>query len=411
MKEEFRPRSPIVTTLVERGFVHQATDLAGLDALACKGPIGAYIGFDLTAPALHVGSLVQIMVVRHLRTHGHDPVVLFGDATTRVGDPSDKNGARPVLTRREIETNRLGIVEIIDRIVGSCRHVHNSDWLDGLSFMDFLQGPARELTLNRMLSMDIVSRRIDNNLPMTMMELCYSMMQGMDFTELARREGVRLQIGGSDQWSNILVGMDLARRMDGTELFGLTTPLLLDSQGRKMGKTAEGKAIWLDADLTSPFDLWQFFRNVPDELVPQFLGLFTTFPMDEVRRLAAIRGQDVNEVKKLLADEAVSIVHGTVAAVQARAGAEAAFGSGSSVARIPTIDMARNATLTAALMEAGFATSKADARRLAQGGGVRIDGEQRQDVDMLVSDAATADTFRLSAGKKRVVLVRVLPDA
>jgi tyrosyl-tRNA synthetase len=405
MKEGHAPTSPLMATLVERGFVHQATDMEGLDRLAAAGPIAAYIGFDLTAPSLHVGSLIQLMVLRHLKAHGHEAVVVFGDATTRVGDPSDKNGARPVLSPERIEENRIGIVRVVDRVVGPCRHVHNSEWLESMSFMDFLQGPARQFTLNRMLSLDIVSRRLEQNLPMTIMELCYSMMQGMDFAELARRHDVRVQIGGSDQWSNILAGMELARRDDGRTLFGLTTPLLLDPQGRKMGKTADGQAIWLDGERTSAFELWQFFRNVPDELVEQFLGLFTDIPMDAVRGLASRAGGELNQAKAILAVEAVSVVHGRGAALAARDAARVAFEGGEGV--MPSIDVAPTETIVDALLKAGFATSRGDARRLAKGGGVKVDGVRVDDVDVRVGDAF-ADAFRLTAGRKRVVAVNLL---
>jgi len=407
MEKDHVPTSPLLATLIERGFVHQATDVAGLDRLASAGPIVAYIGFDLTAPALHVGSLIQLMVLRHLKAHGHEPVVLFGDATTRVGDPSDKNGARPILTRGTIETNRTGIVRIVDRIVGHCRHVHNSEWLDGMSLDDFLQGPARHFTLNRMLSMDIVSRRLDANMPMTIAELCYSMIQGIDFAELSRRLGVTLQIGGSDQWSNIIAGMELARRDDGRSLFGLTTPLMLDPQGRKMGKTADGKAIWLDGEKTTAFDLWQFFRNVPDELVPRFLAWFTDLPMEQVRELSTRTGADLNEVKSVLATQATTIVHGPEAAMAAERSARTAFGGAEG--DMPALAVPCERTVAEALIEAGFATSKGDARRLAAGGGVRVDGERFDAVDRRLSDGMPS-SFRLAAGRRRIVRIDVIKE-
>lgn len=408
MDKDHDPASPLIATLAERGFVHQATDLAGLDELASTGPIVAYVGFDLTAPALHVGSLIPLMVLRHLKAHGHEPIVLFGDATTRVGDPSDKNGARPILTREQIEANRTGIVRIVDRIVGHCRHVHNSEWLDGLSFMDFMQGPARHFTLNRMLTMDIVSRRIDAGMPMTISELCYSMMQGMDFSELSRRLGVSLQIGGSDQWSNIIAGMELARREGGRPLFGLTTPLMLDPQGRKMGKTADGKAIWLDGERTTPFDLWQFFRNVPDQLVPRFLAWFTDLPMDRVRELSARTGGALNEAKSILATEATTIVHGEDLALAAERAAGTAFGDGVD-GEMPTCAVACDRTVAEALIAAGFASSKGDARRLASGGGVRVDGVRFDAVDRRLSDGMPSG-FRLAAGRKRIVRIEVIKE-
>lgn len=402
-------KSPLLQTLVERGFIHQSTGLAGLDDHIIQNPISAYIGFDLTAPSLHVGSMIQMMVLRHLKAHGHRPIVLFGDATTRVGDPSDKNGARPVLTSEQIEANRLGIVKVIDQVVGECTHVHNADWLDQMSFMDFLTGPARRTSLNRMLSMDIVSRRINANLPMTVMELCYSMMQGMDFAELSVRHGVSLQIGGSDQWSNILAGLDLVKDA-GNPAFGLTTPLMTDEQGRKMGKTADGKAVWLSPELVSSFDLWQFWRNVPDGKVPEFLGLFTELPMDEVRRLSALRGEEINQAKIVLATEAVAIAHGRNAANEvATASAEVFSGSGTSssmpVHQIKATDL-EAMTLADLTVVIGLCDSKGAARRLAAQGGLRIDGRPVQDANI------SAQTIKLptvlSAGKKTHIRVETL---
>lgn len=401
-------KSPLMRTLAERGFIHQATDLEGLDALASAGPIKAYIGFDLTAPSLHVGSMIQLMALRHLKAHGHEGIVLFGDATTRVGDPSDKNGARPILTGEAIESNRIGIVRVVDRVLGECRHVHNADWLDGLSFMDFLTGPARRTSLNRMLTMEIVSRRIEGNMPMTVMELLYSMMQGMDFAELGRRHGVSLQIGGSDQWSNILSGLDLARH-DGHPAFGLTTPLMTDEQGRKMGKTADGKAVWLSPELVSSFDLWQFWRNVPDAKVGQFLGLFTDLPMDEVGRLAALGGAEINEAKRVLATEAVAIAHGRDCAEQAARGAAEVFeGSGQS-REMPAfaigIDQFHSMTLVDLAVASGLAESKGAARRLAAQGGLRVNGVATSDVERLAAHMLERLPGVISSGRKRHVRI------
>ena len=401
-------KSPLMQTLAERGFVHQATDAQGLDARAAARPLMAYIGFDLTAPSLHVGSMIQLMVLRHLKAHGHEGVVLFGDATTRVGDPSDKNGARPVLTAEQIETNRLGIVQVVDRIVGPCTHVHNSDWLDGMRFMDFLQGPARRFTLNRMLTTDIVSRRLDANLPMTIMELLYSMMQGMDFAELSSKLGVCLQIGGSDQWSNILAGLDLARE-GGRDVFGLTTPLMTDEQGRKMGKTAEGKAVWLSPEIISSFDLWQFWRNVPDAKVGEFLGLFTDLPMDEVRRLSALNGAEINDAKKTLATEAVAIAHGRDCAEQAARGGDEVF-EGSGISRdMPSFSVTGNdfhtMSITELMVASGLAESKAAARRLAAQGGLRIDGNAITEADAMFAALVTSLPCVLSSGRKRHIRI------
>lgn len=402
-------KSSLVQTLVERGFIHQATDLEGLDELASRGRIGAYIGFDLTAPSLHVGSMIQLMALRHLRTHGHDAFVLLGDATTRIGDPSDKNGARPILTDETIEANRVGIVSVIDRVLGNVRHVHNSEWLDDLSFMAFLTGPARRTSLNRMLSMDIVSRRIDANLPMTVAELMYSMMQGMDFAELSRRHDVSLQIGGSDQWANILAGLDLIKHA-GNPAFGLTTPLMTDEQGRKMGKTAEGKAVWLSPDMVSSYDLWQFWRNVPDAKVGEFLGLFTELPMDEVERLRDLRGAEINHAKIVLATEAVGIAHGRESAERSAEAAAAVFAGAGVSQDMPTQyvhpDDLQTMTIADLAVNIQLCDTKAAARRLAAQGGLRIDGKSM--LDATKSAASINLPAVLSAGRKTHIRVEMV---
>lgn len=402
-------KSELMRTLVGRGFVHQATDLAGLDALAATGTLSAYIGFDLTAPSLHVGSMIQLMVLRHLKAHGHEAIVLFGDATTRVGDPSDKNGARPILTNGQINANWEGIVRCVDRIVGDRPDKFNSEWLNELSFMDFLTGPAREISLNRMVATDVVKRRLDADLPMTLMELIYQGMQAMDFAELAKRRDVRLQIGGSDQWTNILAGVDLGRRLHGASLFGLTTPLMTDEQGRKMGKTADGKAVWLSPEAVSSFDLWQFWRNVPDGKVGQFLGLFTELPMDEVARLSALQGAEINAAKMVLATEAVAIAHGRRCADQAARGGAEVFG-GDGVSRdMPSFGIDRDAfhsmTLADLSAASGLTESKAAARRLAAQGGLRIGGVAVSDADQPVSTAIASLPCTISSGRKKHILI------
>lgn len=411
-------RTPLLRTLAERGFIKDATDLAGLDQVMVERPLPAYIGFDLTASSLHVGSLIQLMVLRHIRAAaiaaGISQAaassivnVVVGDATTKVGDPSDKNGARPVLTAEAIEANRIGIVRCIDRIVGPHAQHHNSEWLDSMSFMDFLTGPARQFSLNRMVAADVVKRRLDANLPMTLQELIYQSMQAMDFAELARRKGVRLQIGGSDQWTNILAGVELARRTDGTALFGITTPLMTDAEGRKMGKTAEGRTIWLDPERTSSFDLWQFWRNVPDAKVGEFLGLFTELPMSEVRRLTALEGAEINEAKAVLATEAVAIAHGRQAALEAARAAAAASsrnGAGDALGALPTIawNGESSFTIVDAALQSGLCESKAAVRRLLEQGGLRINGVKVAGGDrQLAPEDFTDGALLLSSGRKR----------
>jgi tyrosyl-tRNA synthetase len=401
MQEGHAATSPLMATLVERGFVKDCTDMRGLDA-ACSGQIAGYIGFDATAPALHVGSLIQLMVLRRMDAAGMTPIALIGGATTQIGDPSDKDQARPMLSESRIRENAEGIRSIILRIAPTAMLMNNMTWFGSMDFLRFQREFGRHFSVNRMLAMESVKRRLDRQQNMSALEFSYMMMQAVDFLELRQRVGCVLQIGGSDQWSNIIAGVDLVRRIEERQVFGLTTPLLLDPQGRKMGKTADGKAIWLDADMTSPFDLWQFFRNVPDELVEQFLGLFTDIPMEEVRRLGSLGGSEINQAKIRLADEAVAIVHGADAAAAAHGTAQAAFAGGQG--EIPSADASAASTLAEILVQVGFASSKGDARRLAAGGGVRLDGARVDDVD---TRRPLPASFRLSAGKKRVVSIRV----
>lgn len=401
MEEGHAPASALMTTLVERGFVKDCTDMRGLDAV-CSGQIAGYIGFDATAPALHVGSLIQLMVLRRLDAAGMTPIALIGGATTLIGDPTDKDQARPMLSEERIAENAAGISAIIRRIAPTAVFMNNLTWFGNMGFLRFQREFGPHFSINRMLAMDSVKRRLDRQQSMSALEFSYMMMQAVDFMEIRQRTGCVLQIGGSDQWSNIIAGVDLVRRVEELQVFGLTTPLLLDPQGRKMGKTADGKAIWLDGDLTSPFDLWQFFRNVPDELVGQFLGLFTDIPMDEVRRLGSLAGSEINQAKIRLADEAVAIVHGREAAHAAHGAAQAAFAGGAG--DIPTAEAPAASTLAEILVQVGFATSKGDARRLAGGGGVKVDGVRIDDVD---ERRRLPASFRLSAGKKRVVTIRM----
>jgi tyrosyl-tRNA synthetase len=341
--------------------------------------------------------------------------VLFGDATTRVGDPSDKNGARPVLTKEAIRSNWEGIISCVDAVIGHAVTTHfNGRWLDGMSFMDFLTGPAREISLNRLVATEVVARRLDNQLPMTLMELIYQSMQAMDFAHLAREHGVRLQIGGSDQWTNILAGVDLARRMDGAELFGITLPLLTDAEGRKMGKTAGGQTVWLDPSMTTSFEQWQFWRNVPDEKVEQFLGLLTEMPMDEIRSLCSAGGASINEAKARLATEVVTLVHGAEAAAGAVNAAQTLFGASDDVAILPSQEppfdpRATEFTMTELMVHVGIADSKAAARRLATQGGFRVNGSVERQIDRNVEadEFDAGGSLILSAGKKRHVRVAV----
>lgn len=422
--------SPLLTTLVERGFVKNCTDLKALDRYALEHPVSAYVGFDLTAPALHVGSLIPLMAMRHIRAAGVAlgmsenggavdlTNIVLGDATTRVGDPTGKDAARPVINDSTIETNRLGIVRCIDQTLGPARHLLNSRWLDKLTFMDFLTGPARQISLNRMMSTDVVARRIEAGQAMTLMELIYQAMQGMDFAHLASNVGIRLQIGGSDQWTNILAGVDLAKRLHGIDAFGITMPLLVDANGRKMGKTSGG-AIWLDPKLTKPFDFWQFWRNTPDEKVGEFLTLLTHLPMEEVRERAALTGSAINETKILLANEVTGLVHGEEAAVDASRAAAAmhrpssapSVDDGGALVHMPTTQCPldpRVHPVTPVLLavHAGLCESNGEAKRLIAGGGLKIDNTVVDDPNMPIGPDAFADgSLILTAGKKRHVRI------
>jgi tyrosyl-tRNA synthetase len=384
-----------------RGYIHQQTNAEGLDAVAAAGPISGYIGFDLTAPSLHVGSLVQIMLLRRLQQTGHRPVVLLGGGTSQVGDPSGRDESRQMLTPEAIAANRSSIAEIFGRFIDLDRAlvVDNADWLNALQYISFLRGVGPHFSVNRMLTMDSVKLRLDREQPLSFIEFNYMVLQAYDFLELSRRHDVRLQLGGSDQWGNIVNGVELARRVDGRELFGLTTPLITTADGAKMGKTAHG-AVWLRADALKPYDYWQFWRNAHDADVGRFLRLFSDLPLDEIARLEALGGAEVNEAKKALADAATAMAHGEAAAVEARCTAESTFEAGAAGVALPTLTLAADrVSLVEALVGLGLAASKAEARRLIAQGGARIDGETATDVDAMVELGATPR--RLSAGRKR----------
>lgn len=424
--------SPLLSTLIERGFVKNCTDLKALDRHILERPLSAYVGFDLTAPSLHVGSLIPLMALRHVHkaavSLGMSKMggavdmtnVVLGDATTRVGDPTGKDATRPVLAAKEIEANHLGIVSCIDRVLGPARIFRNSAWLDKLTFMDFLTGPARQTSLNRLLATDVVSRRLEASNPMSLMEIIYQTMQGMDFAHLASTSGVRLQIGGSDQWTNILSGVDLAKRLHGIETFGMTLPLLVDGQGRKMGKTS-GTAIWLNPKMTGPFDFWQFWRNTPDEKVGEFLALLTDLPINEVRERSAATGAAVNDSKALLASAITTLVHGKDAADESAEAAQRLHQTSSSapvsdagaLAQMPTVDCPGDPnfyliTIADLCHAAELADSRKSAKRLIAGGGLKMDGVTVDDPDRIMEPSDfTQGPLILTAGKKRHV--RILP--
>ena len=390
----------------ERGFIHQITDEAGLAARLREGPVAGYIGFDATADSLHVGSLVQIMLLRWLARTGNRPLVLMGGGTTQIGDPSGRDEVRQILTLEKIEANKRGIFSVFAPFLrfgdepGEALTSDNAAWLDELRYIPFLREVGRHFSVNRMLTMDSVRLRLDRDQPLTFIEFNYMLLQSYDFVELYRRHGVVLQMGGSDQWGNIVLGADLVRRMEGAEAFGLTTPLITTASGAKMGKSAQG-ATWLNADRTSPYEYWQFWRNAEDADVGRFLGLFTELPMAEVRRLGALPGAGINEAKKVLATEATALLHGRDAAEAAAETARRAFEGGEAAETLPSIAHPLPASVADLLVAAGLSASKGEARRLVAQAGVRLD-------DAVVSDPAQLVTApaKLSVGRKRHVLIR-----
>ena len=414
----FQPKSELVAVLQARGYVHQCTDLEALDARAAAGPVTAYIGFDATAPSLHVGSLVQIMLLRRLQQTGHRAIALMGGGTTRIGDPTGRDSSRRMLDDAEIGANIEGIRRAFGPLVrfegdNAAVTANNDDWLAGFGYMEFLRLYGTHFTVNRMLSFDSVRLRLEREEPMTFLEFNYMLMQSVDFLELYRRFGCRLQLGGSDQWGNIVSGADLVRRVEGEPAFGLTTPLITTSSGAKMGKTAGG-AVWLNADRLSPYGYWQFWRNTEDADVGRFLRLFTDLPLEECGQLEALAGAEINEAKKVLADAATALLHGAGEAAGARAAAETAFERGGVSADLPTVEIARD-RLAAGLPlaelfadVAGLAGSRGEARRLAAGGGLRLNDGAEADAQRLVTlaDLDAAGVVKLAAGRKKIVLVR-----
>jgi tyrosyl-tRNA synthetase len=397
-------------TARERGYVHQVTDEAALAVR--REPVAGYIGFDATADSLHVGSLVQIMLLRLMQRTGNRPVVLMGGGTTKVGDPSFRDEARPLLDDAAIEANKAGIRRVFDNFLrfgdgpSDAVMLDNAAWLDELRYIPFLREVGRHFSVNRMLSMDSVRLRLDREQNLTFLEFNYMLLQSYDFLELNRRHGVALQMGGSDQWGNIIMGADLVRRMDGKEAFGLTTPLLTTASGAKMGKTAAG-AVWLNAERVAPYDYWQFWRNTEDADVGRFLGLFTELPMEEVRRLAALRGAEVNEAKKVLATEACALLHGRQAAETAAETARRTFEEGETAGTLPSYTATLPAGILDLLAGAGLVASKGEARRLIRQNGVRLNDEPVTDEAMEVTAAHLSDgAAKLSLGRKRHVLVR-----
>ncbi|MCH8172727.1 MAG: tyrosine--tRNA ligase [Proteobacteria bacterium] len=412
-------KSEFLNILEARGFIHQATNLGGLDAYLAKTPDAkAYIGFDCTAPSLHVGSLVQIMMLRHFQKCGHQPIVLMGGGTTRVGDPSGKTESRKLLSAEDIKQNIKGIEKNFINLLNVSKqrqhiYLNNDGWLKDLNYINFLRDVGRHFTINKMLTMDSVKLRLEREQPLTFLEFNYMILQAYDFVKLFEDEGCRIQLGGSDQWGNIVNGIDLGRRMLGAELFGLTSPLITTSDGEKMGKTAKG-AVWLSPDQLSDYDYWQFWRNAQDEDVGRFLRFFTDLPLNEIEKLEVLEGQELNAAKKALANEATALCRGKAAAIAVSATAIKTFEEGKSGPDLPTIEVSvarlkKGVPILDLYVEAGLCSSKKEARRLIQQGGARLNDGIISDENLLVNTAMLGpnNALKLSAGKKRHALVKL----
>ncbi|MGE3247514.1 MAG: tyrosine--tRNA ligase [Beijerinckiaceae bacterium] len=419
MSDDFRPRSDFLRTVMERGYVHQCSDFAGLDEKAARGELIAYIGFDCTAPSLHVGSLLPIMLLRWLQKTGNKPIPLMGGGTTRVGDPSGKDESRQLLTIETIDANKAEIQKVFSKFLTfgdgatDAMMSDNAEWLTKLNYIDFLRDVGRHFSVNRMMSMDSVKLRLERDQELSFIEFNYMCLQAYDFVELNRRYGCIAQMGGSDQWGNIVTGIDLGRRMGTPQLFALTSPLLTTSSGAKMGKTAAG-AIWLNETMLPVYDYWQFWRNTEDADVGRFLKLFTELPMDEIARLEALQGADINEAKKILAVEATAMVHGREAAEAAAETARKTFEEGVLAQDLPSVAVASleldtGLGVLAAFVKAGLVASNGEARRQIKGGGLRVNDAPVTDEKAALtrSDLTPDGVIKLSFGKKKHVLLRV----
>jgi tyrosyl-tRNA synthetase len=398
-------QSSLLSLLDERGYIHQATDAAALDALAGKEIVTGYIGFDATAPSLHVGSLVQIMKLRRMQQAGHKPIVLMGGGTTKVGDPSGKDESRKLLTEADIQANIASIRRVFEHYLTfgdgptDAVMVDNDEWLGKLAYLDLLRTVGPHFTINRMLTFDSVKLRLDREQPLTFLEFNYMILQAYDFRELSRRVGCRLQMGGSDQWGNIVNGMELTRRMDGTEVFGVTTPLITTADGAKMGKTASG-AVWLNADQLPAYDYWQFWRNTADADVVKFLKLFTDLSLERIDELAKLEGQAINDAKIVLANEATAMLHGREAADAAAETARRTFEEGSAGGDLPTLNVPGGSiSIVQALTGLGFAASNGEARRKIGEGAVKLNGATVSDPQLEI--AVSGEPLKLSLGKKK----------
>jgi tyrosyl-tRNA synthetase len=411
-------KSELLNVLSSRGYIHQVSEPEALDQLAATSPITAYIGFDCTAPSLHVGSLVQIMMLRWLQKTGHRPIALMGGGTTRVGDPSGKDESRKLLDEQGIESNLRGIRAVFDKFLTfgdgprDAMMANNADWLNTLNYIDFLRDVGRHFSVNRMLSFESIKLRLDRQQELSFLEFNYMVLQAYDFVELYRRQRCVLQMGGSDQWGNIVSGIDLGRRMQNAQLFALTSPLITTSSGAKMGKTAAG-AVWLNPDMVSPYEYWQFWRNTEDGDVERFLKLFTELPLDEIARLASLRGQELNEAKKVLATEATAMVHGHAAAREAADTARRTFEQGEVAETLPSVtvsaaELRAGLGVLSAFVQAGLVGSTSEARRQVKGGGLKVNDAAVTDERATLNEEALTPqgVIKLSLGRKRHVLLK-----
>jgi tyrosyl-tRNA synthetase len=411
-------KSDFLRVMSERGFIHQISDDAGLDQLFARETVTAYVGYDATATSLHIGNLISATMLYWLQETGHRPIALMGGGTSMIGDPSFRDDQRKLLTPEAIATNIEGIKRIFGRILrfgdgaGDAIMVNNADWLMKLNYVEFLRDVGRHFSVNRMLTFDSVKLRLEREQSLSFLEFNYMILQGYDFVELSRRYDCRLQMGGSDQWGNIINGVDLGHRMGTPQLYALTTPLLTTSSGAKMGKSAKG-AVWLNGDLYSPYDFWQYWRNTEDADVTRFLKIFTRLPLSEIARLAALGGSEINEAKKVLATETTAIVHGREAAEQAEETARKTFEEGALAETLPTVevgkaDLESGVGILSLFVAAGLAASNGEARRHIQGGAVRLNDQSVSDDRRLVTleDLGPEQVVKLSLGKKKHVLVR-----
>jgi tyrosyl-tRNA synthetase len=411
-------KSDFMQTMADRGFIHQVSDAAALDQ-AARGRVVAYVGYDCTGPSLHIGHLLSIMMLHWLQQTGGQPITLMGGGTTRVGDPSGKDEERPILTLAQIEANKQSIKGVFSRFLKfgtaptDAIMADNAEWLATLNYVDFLRDVGRHFSVNRMLTFDSVKIRLERQQELSFLAFNYMILQAYDFVELHRRYGCTLQMGGSDQWGNIVNGIDLGRRMAGAQLFALTTPLLTTASGAKMGKTAAGASVWLNADMTSPYDYWQYWRNVEDGDVGRFLKLFTVMPLDEIARLTALKGQEINEAKKVLATEATALVHGLEAAALASETARRTFEQGETAETLPTVDiprgnLAQGYGVLSAAVRAGLVFSTGEARRQVKGGGLRINDAAVSDEKQTLTEAdlTPEGVIKISLGRKKHVLLK-----